>query len=136
MQIQKLPEKRFDVAFRMPYMQLLQERSITKFIRPDKRIFPNHPKSYFIGQEVTAKVIEQPGSDILNIEPVFTYDFHIRLRITSVHAKALRELTSEDIQGLGPGCTCQQDVRIHLGIIYNKIYTFESIITLNEFEYI
>jgi hypothetical protein len=107
---------RNEMAFRMRYQELLLARRITTVFRPGNRIYPNW-RGYLLGETVTARVIQQPGSDALGIPPRFNA-LRLPIRITALAVKPVGALGREDFAGSSPDVRDVPALVAHLTAIY------------------
>lgn len=105
-----------EIGFRMVYRDMVLSRSLTTIFRPDDR---KYEKLYGAGSLIKGKIIEQPGSASLEINPVFTEDT-VRLEVKSIKKIALKDLKPEDFLGSSPDVQDVMGLIYHLGMIYNK----------------
>ncbi len=112
----KLPSD--EMAFRRIYRKLIEREVLTTVFRPEPRACSDE-RGYCVGQIVQARILETPGSDTHKISPRFLDGGSKTIRIESVEVKAIGSLTRQDFQGSSPDVQDVQDLRYHLGIIYN-----------------
>lgn len=126
---------RDEMAFRRQYEPLLLARTLTTVFRPGNRIWPNW-RGYQPGEIVTARVIEQPGSDALGIAPLFT-DIRIPIEIVSVTAIEVAALTASHFCGSSFDVHDTESLRAHLAEIYEQpLSAFDDIVTRIAFAYL
>ena len=126
---------RDEMAFRKRYEELLLSRKITTVFRPGNRVYPNR-RGYIPGERVTARVIEQCGSDEQGVPPLFN-DIRIPIRITSLTVKTIDGIEKEDFTGSSPDVYDRDSLEDHLEGIYQKpIDCFDGAVTRIQFRYV
>ena len=126
---------REEMAFRKRYENLLLAKKITTVFRPGNRVYPNR-RGYMPGEQVTARVIEQCGSDEQGVPPLFN-DIRIPIRITSLTVKTIDGIESEDFAGSSPDVFDRESLESHLAGIYQKpIDCFDGAVTRIQFRYV
>lgn len=126
---------RDEMAFRKGYEKYLLERTITTVFRPGIRVYPNR-RGYIPGETVTARVIEQCGSDELGVPPLFN-DTRIPIRISCLTVKAIDDIEREDFEGSSPDVFDRESLEEHLIGIYQKpIECFDGAVTRIQFRYV
>lgn len=126
-----------EMAFRLVYRHLLVDESITVVFRPGKRLCGEY-RGYCVNQRVTAKIIEHLGSDRERIPPVFLSEPQKSIVIRSVTPIKLTDLRPSDFFGSSPDVQSVEDLRWHLGLIYNISYkelTDDAMVTKFVFNY-
>lgn len=108
--------RRDEMAFRKRYEDALLARAITTVFRPGNRIYPAW-RGYRLGEVVSARVIERPGSDLEGVPPVFNA-IRIPIRITAIALRRIAELTAADFEGCAEDVGCAQSLLAHLDGIY------------------
>jgi len=125
---------RNEMAFRRRYQNLLLARKITTVFRPGDRIHPNW-RGYVEGETVTARVIEQIGSDELGVPPLFN-SIRIPIKIVKLDVKPIDSLGPEDFHGSSPDVTNSGSLESHLIGIYGKsVGEFGGQVTRIQFSY-
>ncbi len=109
---------RDEIAFRKQYQDLVLDRSITTVFRPGNRIYPNW-RGYRLGEIVTARIIDECGSDELNIPPLFN-EHRVRVGIASLRVAPIDHLTSEDFEGSSPDIHDVESLEEHLRYLYRR----------------
>lgn len=126
---------RDEIAFRKEYQELVLDRSIRTVFRPGNRVFPNW-RGYRLGEIVTARIIDECGSDELNIPPLFN-EHRVRVRIASLFVTSIDNLTSEDFAGSSPDIYDVESLEEHLRYIYRRpIDVFSRKVTRIGLEYL
>lgn len=125
---------RDEIAFRKEYQGLVLERTITTVFRPGNRIYPNW-RGYRVGEVVTARIIDQCGSDEMNIPPLFN-EHRVRVRIASLLVTTIDWLRREHFDGSSPDIFDIPSLEEHLKYIYRRpIEAFDRKVTRIELEY-
>lgn len=107
-----------EMAFRRTYRALLENEDITTVFRPGQRDCGRW-RGYCPGQIVTARVIEEPGLDRAMVPPKFISGVEKIIMIESLEVKKIRELVAKDFHGSSPDIRSIEQLRWHLGVIYN-----------------
>lgn len=109
---------RDEMAFRKQYQDLVTQQLLTTVFRPGNRVYPQW-RGYKPGEVVTARVIEQYGSDEKGIPPIFNR-IKIPVRIKSILVKDIHTLDQHDFSGSSPDVCDIQSLKQHLHYIYGK----------------
>ena len=126
---------RDEMAFRKQYQRFLLQRRITTVFRPGDRVFPAW-RGYAVGEAITARVIEQPGSDALGVAPLFN-GVRVPIRLEDVALKPVHMLTPADFAGSSPDVGDTLSLLRHLAAIYRKpIAAFGDVVTRIRFAYL
>lgn len=126
---------RDEMAFRKQYEELLLSKKITTVFRPGNRVFPNR-RGYMPGETVTARVIEQCGSDELGVPPLFN-DTRVPIQITALTVKVIEGVEEPDFTGSSPDVYDRDSLEEHLFGIYRKpIDCFDGAVTRIQFRYL
>lgn len=126
---------RDEIAFRKKYQDLVLDRSITTVFRPGNRVYPNW-RGYRLGEIVTARIIDECGSDELNIPPRFN-EHRVQVRIASLDVTSIDSLTSDDFEGSSPDIHDVESLEEHLMYIYRRpIDAFSRKVTRIGLEYL
>ena len=126
---------RDEMAFRKRYEALVVNKQLTTVFRPGNRIFPRF-RGYKLDEIVTARIIEQPGSDEAKRPPLFN-DIKIPIQIKEIKVLNVDELTGEDFKGSSPDVQTPAQLSAHLISIYSQpIHHFGDCVTKIEFVYL
>jgi hypothetical protein len=126
---------RDEMAFRKRYEELVTKQLLTTVFRPGNRVYPQW-RGYKPGEIVTARVIEQYGSDEKGIPPVFK-PIKILVRIKNIRVKNIHALDAHDFSGSSPDVCDIQSLKQHLHYIYGKdVRYFNQQITKINLEYL
>lgn len=126
---------RDEIAFRKEYEELVLERALTTVFRPGNRKYPNW-RGYKLGEVVTARIIEECGSDEMEVPPVFN-DHKVKAQITDLQVMAIDELSQVDFAGSSPDVSCVKSLEEHLAYIYRQpIEAYDREITRISLSYI
>ena len=126
---------RDEMAFRKRYETLVVNRQLTTVFRPGNRIFPGF-RGYQLDEIVTARIIEQPGSDEAKRPPLFN-DIKMPIQIREIKVVSIDALTDEDFKGSSPDVQTPEQLSAHLASIYSKpIQHFGGCVTKIEFVYL
>jgi hypothetical protein len=109
---------RDEIAFRKEYQELVLDRSITTVFRPGNRVYPNW-RGYRLGEIVTARIIDECGSDEHNIPPLFN-EHRVKVRIASLLVTKIDALTNADFEGSSPDIHDVESLEEHLRYIYRR----------------
>lgn len=125
---------RDEIAFRKQYEPFVLNGSLTVVFRPSNRIFPNR-RGYIQGESITARIIEQVGSDEKQIAPVFNHH-KVKVTITSIKLMSLDELTAADFEGSSPDVQDIQSLQAHIEAIYQQpMDAFGRLVTRIQLDY-
>ena len=126
---------RDEMAFRKRYEALVVNKQLTTVFRPGNRIFPRF-RGYKLDEIVTARIIEQPGSDEAKRPPLFN-DIKMPIQIKEITVLSVDELTGEDFKGSSPDVQTPEQLSAHLISIYSQpIQRFGGCVTKIEFVYL
>jgi hypothetical protein len=128
-------ESLYELWFRLIYKQLLIARGFTACLRPDDRRLPNS-KGTKVGDMAVVRILLKPGSDELGIQPLKDEGFSVRVRITNIVVKKFGELTGVDLRDCSPDCRSKEQARYHLGLIYDRVFSDDDIISIVHFVYV
>lgn len=127
-------EKLYELWFRAPYKNLIRDKKLTLALRPGDRSYPN-PKGVREGEIARVRIITKPGDEARGIQPEFD-SFETPIRIKEVAVKRLGELETNELIGYLPGCQDRERARHELGLIYNREFKDDEIVSILRFEYI
>jgi uncharacterized protein (DUF362 family) len=116
----------YEFWFRNTYKNLIVQKALTRFVRPGDRSGSN-PKSVKEGERVLIKILLEP-SDRSDKGPVFD-EYTTKAVVTSAAVKKIRELKAADFVGASPDASSPEAVVHHLGLIYNKHFTLDDMVT-------
>lgn len=126
---------RDEMAFRKQYQPLVVDRELTTVFRPGNRIFPNY-RGYKPGEMITARIIEKPGSDELEIPPKFN-DIKMPIQIMSIETFNVFSLNESHFVGSSPDVQSVAELIDHLGDIYQRpMSEFNDEVTRISFSYV
>lgn len=126
---------RNEIAFRKEYECLVLDHAITTIFRPGNRVFPNW-RGYKPGELVTARIIEVPGCDDLEIPPTFN-EHKTRVQIASIETKNINALTEADFEGSSADVYDIESLKAHLLHIYQRpVETYDNLITRIRLAYV
>ncbi len=126
---------RDEMAFRNMYESLLLDRSLKTVFRPGDRRWPNW-RGYRPGETVTARIIEECGSDALGIPPKFTPQ-RISIIIETIDGGAPDSVTADAGIGSSPDVFGQASLLQHLFNIYGQpLEGFGGLVTRITFAYL
>ena len=100
------------------YEPLVIDRKLTTVFRPGNRVFPNY-RGYKLNEVITARIIEQPGSDQKNIPPQFN-DIKMPIQIMHIEPLSVHELEASHFEGSSPDVQCVTELLDHLVEIYQR----------------
>jgi len=126
--------RRDEMAFRIVYLELLRKKELTTVFRPGNRIYPSH-RGYTVGEKITARVIEIPGDDGSLIAPKFL-DEVFPIQITEIVICDISKLAEKDFEGSSPDVKNKEQLRYHLGLIYNKPVNYFREVSKISFKYL
>ena len=135
--IVKLNPNPNEIFFRKIYWPLIRAGLITTIFRPGKRLTAKE-YGFYPGQQVTIRIIEHVGADWAGLQAELSPSLLRRVRIDSVVAKKVKEVTEEDFRGSSPDVHDQASLRYQLGIIYNLFPDEigpDSFVTITKFAY-
>lgn len=124
----------YELWFRMPYEKELADESIHAAVRPGDRRLPA-PKGTRVGEAVRVRIIVEPGSEELNIQPVFNR-FETHVRITDLVVKTIGELSGDDLRFCSQDARNAEAVKSHLQKIYHRDFGDEELVTVIHWEYL
>jgi len=126
---------RDEMAFRKRYQQLVVDRQLTTVFRPGNRIFPKH-RGYKLNEVITARIIEQPGSDENNVAPLFN-DIKMPVQIAAIETVNIEDLAPAHFDGSSPDVQTVQQLVDHLESIYDQsMGQFDNEVTRISFMYL
>lgn len=132
--IPPLEMPRDEMAFRRQYEPMLLAQTLTTVFRPGNRLWPNW-RGYRPGEMITARVIDQPGSDERGIAPQFT-PARFPIRITSIDVMTPDALTPAAFIGSSPDVQDVATLLAHLVEIYEQpLSAFGNVLTRIGFTY-
>lgn len=109
---------REEIYFRKIYRDLIGQTKITTVFRPGNRLH-GHPKGFREGEIVNLRIIVNVGAEWAKIHAELDPAFIVRAQITSLEAKTLGDLRKADFKGSSPDVQDVEQLRYHLGVIYN-----------------
>lgn len=127
-----------EMFFRKIYWPLLRDGSLNTIFRPGRRL-TTEDYGYHEGQLVTVRIITHVGADWAGLQPELSEALTKRIRIKSVVAKKVREVTIEDFNGSSPDVHDHSSLMYHLGVIYNLFPDEigpDSFVTITKFTYV
>lgn len=127
--------KLYELWFRLVYWKLIEERQFTAALRPGNRCFPA-PKGTTVGEPALVRIIRLPGSEIQDTQPVFESVRDLKVRITDIKVKNFGDLTGFDLRDCSPDCRSKEMARYHLGLIYNRVFNDDDVVSIISFEYL
>lgn len=125
--------KLYELWFRIVYAPLIKERRMTACLRPGDRT--KSSKGTTEGSNALIKIISTPGSDCMGIEPNLEPG-ETKVRITKIVVKRFGDLTGVDLVDCSADCRSREMARYHLGLIYNKVFGDNDIVSIIYFEYL
>ncbi len=128
---------RDEMAIRKIYEHLIKNKSLTTVFRPGDRLFPNNP-GWKLGEKIKIRIIDIPGSNKHDILPKFLSEIYL-IKIKNICCKPLGELTKKDFEGSSPDVQKIEQLKWHLGLIYNKKYNDfspKTLVTRIHFNYL
>ncbi len=140
MRLETRPEKavvlpRDEMAFRKRYRDLLLRRTLTTVFRPGDRIYPRW-RGYSLGEIVTARIIDRPGSDELGVPPQFD-DLRVAIRIVDLKVCPIEILSRDAFAGSSPDVFDRHSLATHLQEIYARpLAAFGDLVTRIAFAYV
>lgn len=112
---------REELWVRKAYEGLVRSEKLKVVFRPDdRRSNGNNHKYFHEGEKVTLRVLDKPGDEQRGIHPEFSGLTKI-VRIKSISLHKIDELSAPDFCGSSPDVQSQEQLRYHLGLIYNKL---------------
>lgn len=128
---------RNEIWFRKVYQKDVENKAITIIYRPDDRICDGSKKKCFeLGEEVTLRVLEKPGDDKRKIKPEFAKGLIKKVKILNMKKSSVDELKTEDFIGSYPDIKNSEQLRYHLGKVYNNIPENFTTVTKITLEYL
>jgi len=124
----------YELWFRETYKTLIQIRRVRLALRPGDRRYPQ-PKGVKEGDLAKIKILKRPGIEEQNIPPLFD-DFETIVRIRKIAVKKLGELNNEELKTCSPDCQTKEVAKYHLGLIYNREFNDDDLISVIHFDYI
>ena len=111
---------RNEIWERKAYESLIKKGKLKVFFRPENRICDSNKKKCFIkGEEIRVRVLEKPGDDDRNIEPVFS-NLVRKAVIEELKVVNINSLNEEDFMDSYPNVKDAKSLAYHLALIYNK----------------
>lgn len=126
--------KLFELWFRAAFKSALQRGEITTAIRPGDRRYPS-PKGTRAGELVRIRILSKPGDEQKGTMPEFD-SFESLARIKRIEVKRLGELKKSELEKCLPNCQDKEKARHELGLIYNKEFNDNDIVSIIYFNYI
>lgn len=124
----------YELWFRETYKTLIQNRQIRLALRPGDRRYPQ-PKGAKVGDLAMIKILKRPGIEEQNIQPIFD-NFETTVRIKEIVVKPIGELDNDELKACSPDCQTKEVAKYHLGLIYNREFTDDDIVSIVYFDYI
>ncbi|MDO8589670.1 MAG: hypothetical protein Q7R69_00120 [bacterium] len=116
-------------------MQGFKDQTITSVVRPGDRSDPTKPTGIPRFTNILVRYIEVPGDQARGVAAKFFPDDGTNVEVTEYLVKKISELTAEDLRGMSPDITSQEEVKNHLAGIYNKPFGDDNLVTIWRFEY-
>lgn len=124
----------YELWFRLAYKPLILNQTLTAAVRPGNRRYPN-TKGTKEGQQARVRIIVRPGLDSANIMPEFDR-FETRVEVCKIIIKPIFELTLEDLAGCSRDASTIELLKLHLGLIYNKLFFEDDLVSVLRFKYV
>jgi shikimate dehydrogenase len=105
------------MAIRKVYWSLVKQKKLNTFFRPGKRLCYDF-RGYCESQLINLRCLNQPGSDYHGIAPEFANE-KVEVNIERIYSKKLSDLTKSDFVNSSPDLQSVNDLKYHLGLIYN-----------------
>ena len=127
---------RAEIWFRKAYEELVEKQEITTIFRPGDRICGgSKTKCFYPAEQLTVRVLEKPGDDERNIEPLFTKTVK-KVKIVEIKTLNINDLSKEDFVNTFPDVKTPEGLRYHLGLIYDKSPSSFEIVTKIKIKYL
>lgn len=124
----------YELWFRKVFQPFLEAKTMTAALRPGDREFPN-VKGTKAGDIAKIKIILSPGDENRRIEAILD-SFEMPVRIESLAKKRIGDLTKEDFIGMSQDCQNTESAKLHLGLIYNRVFSDDDGITVIRWSFI
>lgn len=124
----------YELWFRRVFQPFLEAKTMTAALRPGDRKFPNI-KGTKVGDIVKVKIILSPGDENRGIEAVLD-SFEALVKIEVLVKKRIEDLVKEDFVGMSLDCHDKESAKLHLGLIYNRVFFDDDIITVIRWNFI
>lgn len=123
----------YELWFRYVYKTLIKDKAIHVALRPNDRRYPM-PKGTRAGELAVIKIIKTPGDEESGIKPVFS-EFEQKIKITKIVVKKLGDLKQKELRTCSPDCRDKKMAKYHLGLIYNREFGNDDLVSLVYFDY-
>ncbi len=128
---------RNEIWFKKVYQEDIKKEAINIIYRPEDRICNGkNEKCFKPGEELILRVLEKSGDDKRGIKPEFVEGLIKRVRVKRMKKISIDDLTNEDFVGSYPDVHNNEQLRYHLGKIYNQIPSYFKTVTKIEIEYL
>ncbi|HSU73039.1 MAG TPA: shikimate kinase [Candidatus Binatia bacterium] len=125
------PRIPYELWFRQTYKPMIVEKSLTTAVRPGERVLPA-PKGTYAGETARVRILSEPGTD--NSLPRFD-EYATSVLIDSIDVKKISDLLPSELLGSSPDARDSESVKYHLGLIYNRQFKNEDVVSVLKFSY-
>lgn len=129
----KSRNKVFELWFRLVYKPLIKNQQLTAALRPGNRVFPNH-KGTWVREKINLRILLKPGNDV-DGRPGVLDQTNMPAKITELLTKSIGQIKNKNFIGMSPDCQSIELAKYHLGLIYDKIFTDDDIVTIIRWKY-